>query len=92
MTEESGLTYHKYPRFGGNKSQWRFYKVKIQSALAQRGLSDIMVSNDTVALDSKTWTEEQMKTDDVKKKIKMRDATHKVQRDAVPWAQGPESC
>ena len=67
--------YVKVPTFNGTKSKWPAFKSKFTSYLAQKGMEE-MLDDPDIEKDTKTWTNDEKKQDDVKKKIKLRDMNY----------------
>ena len=68
----------KVPIFTGKKKDWKFYRTKMRSYLAQKGLSELFTYTRDIERDDKTWTEDEKKTDAVKKAYRMRSLNRKA--------------
>ena len=77
MSEDEKI-YVKAPVFNGDKKKWPVFKTKMRSYLAQKGMSDILTYKPTIIVDSKTYTEDDLKLDSNKTKVKMRDMNRKA--------------
>jgi Reverse transcriptase (RNA-dependent DNA polymerase)/gag-polypeptide of LTR copia-type len=62
----------KTPTFNGKKSEWEFFKVKLESYLAQKDMAKLLRWDGDIPKDDEEWTSDEKKTAEVKDKIKIR--------------------
>ena len=49
------------PTFDGKRKNWRMFKAKFESYLAQKDMSLLLAWNAVVPKDTETWTEDELK-------------------------------
>jgi hypothetical protein len=75
MSDNEDVKYSiKVPSFDGTKDNWLFYKVKMESYLAQKDMVELLTWDKDVPKDSTTWTNDELKDNQAKlaKKVKLQ--------------------
>jgi hypothetical protein len=72
MTDEDTRYTTKIPTFSGKKKEWDVFKVKLESYLAQKDMAALLTFTGDVPLDNKTWTEEELETQEVQDLVLIR--------------------
>jgi len=78
MTDNDEKIFVKVPTFDGRKSKWTFFKSKMISYLAQKNMGEMLTYAEEIENDTKSWSADERKTDEVKKAIKMRTMNKKA--------------